>query len=116
MQVSLGIVRAFGSIVIVGVFLMAIGFPQFTTALPFGGQASVVRPCYNDAIFAILGPPRGGYYVWTKSTRTYQFGPPRRAGQWILGLSGVNYFCILQIAPNQQVVSATYIMMMGSSQ
>lgn len=89
--------------------------PQRAEAFPFGGQASVVRPCYNQVIYAFLGAPIGGPYIWSPSTRTYEFGPPSHAGQWLLGLANTPYFCIIQIQP-LTVWPGTHIMMMGSSQ
>lgn len=89
--------------------------PTSAYAAPFGGQASQVVPCYNEAIYAQLGPPRGGPYIWTPSTKTYPFGPPTHSGQWLLGLSGAPYYCIVSIMP-VIVWEGTSIMMMGSSQ
>ena len=95
--------------------LLALVFPAFAFAFPFGGQASIVIPCYNQAIYANLGPPRGGPYVWTPSTKTLQFGPPTHAGQWLLGLASAPYYCIVSKQP-VNVLPGTYITMMGSSQ
>ncbi len=88
--------------------------PFVALAFPFGGQANIVRPCYNQAIYVNLGPPRGGPYVWTTGTKTYQYGQPSHVGQWISGLASVPYYCIISI---QLVIvwPGTYIMMMGSS-
>src|SRR3989344_4392513 len=73
---------------IVATALLCVIAPSVATAFPFGGQASIVLPCiYNSTIYVNLGPPRGGEFVWTTATRTYQFGPPRYAGQWLLGLA-----------------------------
>jgi len=36
--------------------------------------------CYNNAIYAQVGPPNGGPYIWIPSTRTYQYGPPMHSG------------------------------------
>lgn len=88
--------------------------PLFVYAFPFGGQISLIRPCYNTAIFARVGPPRGGDFIWTPSTRTYSFGAPRRAGQWLLGLTGIPVHCVVSIQPID-VWPGIYIMMMGSS-
>lgn len=98
---------------LVGIITLA--SPLVALAFPFGGQASIVVPCYNQAIYANLGPPRGGPFVWTPSTKTYQFGPPTHAGQWLLGLAGAPYFCVVTIQP-VNVWAGTYITMMGSSQ
>jgi len=98
-----------------GLFILALTYPRTADAFPFGGQASLVSPCYNQVIYANLGPPIGGPYIWSPSTRTYQFGPPRHAGQWLLGLAGAPYFCIIEILP-LTVWPGTHIMMMGSSQ
>ncbi|PIR86419.1 hypothetical protein COU13_01015 [Candidatus Kaiserbacteria bacterium CG10_big_fil_rev_8_21_14_0_10_43_70] len=89
--------------------------PKTVEAFPFGGQASIVRPCFNQAIYAMLGPPRGGPFIWTGKTKTYLFGPPSHAGQWLLGLAGAPYFCIVKIQP-LTVWPGTHIIMMGSSQ
>ena len=88
--------------------------PISAHAFPFGGQAGMVIPCYNQAIYASLGPPRGGPYVWTPSTKTYQFGAPTHAGQWLLGLAGAPYYCIVSIQP-VIVWPGTYITMLGTS-
>ena len=95
--------------------VVAVSIPALVYAYPFGGQASIVRPCYNSAIFTRLGPPRGGDFVWTPSTRTYEFGPPRSVGQWLLGLASVPYHCVVSLAPID-VWPGDAIMMMGSSQ
>lgn len=88
--------------------------PLFVAAAPFGGMATQVVPCYNEAIYANLSGPRGGPHIWTPSTRTYPFGPPTHAGQWLLGLSGAPYYCIVSILP-VIVWEGTSITMMGSS-
>ncbi|HTR18543.1 MAG TPA: hypothetical protein VMH91_01000 [Candidatus Paceibacterota bacterium] len=90
-------------------------FPSATFAFPFGGEAGQVIFCFNAAIYAALGPPRGGAYVWTPSTVTYQFGPPSHAGQWLLGLAGPPYYCLVSIEPII-VFTGIAITMMGSSQ
>ncbi len=89
--------------------------PLFALAAPFGGAASQVIPCYNTAIYTNVGPPRGGQFVWTPSTQTYRFGAPRHAGQWLLGLSGVPYYCIVSILP-VIVFPGITMTMLGSSQ
>ena len=89
--------------------------PTFAMAFPFGGQASIVRPCYNEVIYAAIGPPVAGPYIWAPSTRTYLFGPPRHAGQWLLGLASINYYCIVSRRP-LITWPGSLITMMGSSQ
>ena len=89
--------------------------PLLASAAPFGGSASQVVPCYNGAVFANVGPPRGGQFIWTPSTQTYRFGPPSHAGQWLLGLSGVPYYCIVSIEP-VIVWPGIDITMLGTSQ
>lgn len=84
-------------------------------AFPFGGQITLYHVCYNSTIFARLSPPVPGDYVWTTATRTYQFGPPRSAGQWLLGLTGIPFDCLWSVNPIF-VVPAIAITMMGSSQ
>ncbi len=89
--------------------------PAVALAFPFGGSIGVIVPCYNNAIYASLGPPIGGPYIWTPATKTYQFGPPTHSGQWLLGLAGAPYFCLVSIEP-VIVWPGTDITMMGSSQ
>lgn len=95
--------------------IAALFLPSLASAFPFGGQASTVVPCYNLAIFARLGAPRGGDYIWTPATKTYRFGRPTSAGQWLLGLASAPYFCVVSIEP-VIVWAGTAISMMGSSQ
>lgn len=90
--------------------------PLITNAAPFGGSIGTIVPCYNDgARYALVGPPDGGAFVWTPATMTYQFGPPSHSGQWLLGLYGVPYYCIVSIEPII-VWPGLDITMMGSSQ
>jgi hypothetical protein len=89
--------------------------PFTALAFPFGGQIGQVIFCYNDAIWASVGPPRGGDYVWTPSTVTYTFGAPSHAGQWLLGLASPPYYCLVSIEPII-VYTGIAITMMGSSQ
>ncbi len=89
--------------------------PFVANAYPFGGQINIFRKCYNQALYAQLGPPRGGPYIWRPSTLTYQFGPPSHTGQWLLGLASVPYYCVVSVQP-VIVWPGTYITMMGSSQ
>lgn len=109
------------SILLVALVIVA---PVFALAFPFGGMiggsgprcpyCGAVCACYNAAIYSNLGPPRGGEYVWTPSTRTYQFGAPRAVGQWLLGLASTPYYCVVSISP-VLVCSGSHIDMMGSS-
>jgi hypothetical protein len=97
------------------ILLAMVALPSPSQAGLLGGQTSVVLPCiYNATIYAVVGPPYGGAFVWTTATKTYPFGAPRRPGQWLLGLTGVPYFCIYQIAP-LITFPAISITMMGSS-
>ena len=103
--------RVFFFLCIVLVFLA----PDVAAAFPFGGQASIVRPCYNQVIYTSLGPPNGGPYIWAPSTKTYLFGPPQHAGQWMLGLASITYYCIISRRP-LITWPGSLITMMGSSQ
>lgn len=73
--------------------------PFPVSAFPFGGQINQIIFCYNNAIYTNLGPPRGGPFIWTPSTKTYRFGPPLRTGQWLLGLAAPPYYCIVSKEP-----------------
>ena len=98
-------------------FLVSIAFvPSFSLAMPFGGSISTIMPCQTDgARYAFVGPPIGGPFVWTPSTLTYDFGPPSHSGQWLLGLSGVDFYCVISIEP-LIIWPGIDITMMGSSQ
>src|SRR5438045_1399885 len=88
--------------------------PLSAYAYPFGGMIGQIVFCYNNAIYAAVGPPRGGPFIWTPSTRTYQFGPPRQVGQWLLGLAAPPYYCLVSIQP-LIVWSGILMTMEGSS-
>jgi|SRR3989338_698396 len=88
--------------------------PNLALAYPFGGQTSLVLPCFNVAILTLIGPPNAGFYLWTPSTQTYSSGPPTRGGQWLLGLTSIPYICLLWVAPII-VWPGIAISMMGSS-
>jgi len=90
-------------------------FPLAAYAFPFGGQIGQIVFCYNNAIWARVGPPVGGDYIWTPGTQTYRFGPPSHSGQWLLGLAGAPYYCLVSIVPII-VYPGINITMMGSSQ
>ncbi len=94
--------------------LAIILFPACAFAFPFGGSAGQVVPCYNNAIYVNLGPPIGGPFIWTPATQTYSFGPPTHSGQWLLGLAGAPYYCIVSILP-VIVWPGTAITMLGTS-
>lgn len=89
--------------------------PVGASAFPFGGQATLIHYCYNNAIIAYVGPPVGGTFVWTPSTKTYQNGAPTHAGQWLLGLAGAPYYCIISVLPID-VRAGSIITMLGTSQ
>jgi len=74
-------------------------FPLVALAFPFGGMIGQIVFCYNNAIYAQVGPPNGGPFIWTPSTKTYQFGPPTHSGQWLLGLAAPPYYCLVSIQP-----------------
>lgn len=95
--------------------ICALLFPAAAFAFPFGGAISTIKFCYNEAIFARVGAPRGGDFIWTPSTVTYRFGPPQHSGQWLLGLASPPYYCVVSIVP-VIVWSGIMITMMGSSQ
>lgn len=84
-------------------------------ANPFGGPINQIIFCYNQAIYTVVGPPVGGIYIWTPSTLTHQFGPPAHTGQYLLGLFGAPYYCLVSIVPII-VYSGISMTMLGSSQ
>lgn len=96
-------------------FFVVAFFPLSALAFPFGGRITQVIFCYNSAIFAALSGPVGGAYIWVPSTKTYTFGPPSHAGQWLLGLTTIPYVCLVSVAP-VILVPGIGIAVMGSSQ
>ncbi len=104
-------IRRISYFVIVILFVLS---PAYSYAFPFGGMAGLVHFCFNQAIYVVLGPPIGGAYIWTPATRTYQFGVPTHAGQWLLGLSGPPYYCLYSVEP-VDLRPGIGIMMQGSS-
>lgn len=93
--------------------------PGVALAYPFGGKTSLVWPCFVFGVvpygnISMLGAPNPGLYIWTPATKTYQNGPPSRSGQWLLGLTGIPYICVVfPVGPI--VVPGITISMMGSS-
>lgn len=82
----------------------------------FGGSIGTLIGCANTVIYTVLGPPRGGPFIWSPSvTKTYSFGPPSHEGQWLLGNAGPSYFCIVTVLP-LVVQPGLLMLMMGSSQ
>ena len=89
--------------------------PLTALAFPFGGQIiRIVNPCRNGVVWAQLSAPVPGPYIWTPATKTYQFGRPTHVGQWLLGLTGVPYNCLVTVNPVYTEEGIT-ISMMGSS-
>ncbi len=106
---------------IIGLIVVAIAFGALTTlrkaeAFSWGGQFLTVIPCWNGGvIWTQVGPPRSGIFIWTPSTKTYDYGPPSRPGQYGLGLAGPPYFCV--VSPYPVIVLPGIIMtMVGTSQ
>lgn len=88
--------------------------PCAAYALPIGGQVSQLLPCYNTAIYAYLGPPLGGPYIWIPATETFPNGAPSFIGQWVIGTALPPNYCLYSIAPVRSNAGLT-IIMMGSS-
>jgi hypothetical protein len=88
--------------------------PNLAFAYPFGGETSLVLPCWNVAILTLIGDPNAGFYLWTTATETFNNGPPTHGGQWLLGLASIPYICLLLPLP-VIVWTGIAIDMMGSS-
>jgi hypothetical protein len=114
MHISLSVPMRLALIAAV-IIAAALMIPAWLEAFPYGGRISQIVFCYNNAIFARTGPPVGGDFIWTPTTKTYQYGPPQHAGQWHLGLAGPPYYCVVSIEP-VIVWPGILITMMGSSQ
>lgn len=99
---------------LLGILMVIAASPSVASAFPFGGPIVQIVNCYNSAIYAAVGPPRGGPYIWTPETKTYQFGRPSHGGQYLLGLAAPPYYCL--VSPEPIIVwSGILITMMGSS-
>ena|SRR3989344_9272466 len=100
--------------VVIALSMVSVSLPTPAVAANvFGGRVGASVPCFNAAIWASVGPPRQGLYIWTPATRTYPYGPPR-SGKYVLGLYGIPYFCIVSIAP-LFVLPGISMTMLGSS-
>lgn len=98
--------RVFGAVLLVaGVLFLA---APIVYAQQYGGRIGdgarcdgrALVNCYNQVIWAGIGPPRSGNYIWAPGvTRTYEFGPPSHVGQWLLGLYAPPYFCVARLLP-----------------
>lgn len=88
--------------------------PSLVRAVPFGGSVRNLCYCYNTGKYVELAGPRGGAFIWTGASRTYQNGSPMGSGQWMLGQYGHPYFCIYSIQP-LRIVSGAHILMQGAS-
>lgn len=105
------------SMLVASTVLLGVSVPQRTDAVVyFGGSIGTLIYCINSVVYVTLGAPRGGPYLWSpKVSKTYQFGPPRHGGQWLLGAAGPTYFCIVSVLP-LDVRPGLLILFMGSSQ
>jgi len=113
--------RALSAFLVCAVVLLA--YSPILEASQFGGRIGdgarcdgrALVNCYNQVIWAGIGAPRGGNYIWAPGvTRTYEFGPPSKNGQWLLGLYAPPYFCVARLLP--LIVCPGIIMtMLGSS-
>ncbi len=101
-------------IIIITIFVLPV---KTSAAIQFGGSIQRIIGCVNDGlIYTLLGPPRGGEYIWSPTvTDTYAFGPPKRTGQWLLGNAAVSHFCIASVIP-WDVKPGWLMMSVGSSQ
>lgn len=88
---------------------------------PFGGQVEQISGCIRETgslgtnrVYVKLGDPRGGSFIWTEQTDTYLNGPPNRVGQWLLGLAGAPYVCVVSVNP-LNIKGGLYMVMVGSS-
>ena len=74
----------------------------------------MILPCHNDATFIQIGQQGAGNFILTNSTKLYRGGFPKALGQWVIGLAGSDYYCLVSTAP-QIVYTGVYITDMGSS-
>jgi len=107
------------SIISLIMIISAITIPAFSPAEAservFGGAAGTVIPCFNDVIWTNISAPRGGKFIWAPGvTRTYDYGAPKHGGQWLLGLYGASYFCIVSPWP-LIIFPGKLMLMLGSS-
>ena len=102
-------------ILIVFIVVVTLIAPIANAGIEWGGQVQRVHACWNNVIFTTVGPPIGGNYMWAPGvTRTYGNGAPSHPGQWLMGLYGAPYFCIVTQIP-LMTWPGTLMTLMGSS-
>lgn len=80
---------------------------------PFGGQVSQIKKCQGGSIYAEIKSALGGTkkVIWTPGTKTYDYGPIKHPGQWVLGMLGGSTTCVL--GP-KQTISGQKITILGT--
>jgi len=108
--------RFVSAVLLCGALLLS--SPGAALASAFGGQASLVLPCFVFGVIpygsiSLVGSPNPGLYIWTLFTTTYNNGPPL-PGKWLLGLTSIPYICVV-FPVGMWLVPGMAIDMMGSS-
>ena len=78
------------------IFVVGLLIPLQTNAvdLPFGGQIITIFPCANG-LRLTLSAPTPGMYMYTPASFSYLNGPPSHTKQWLLGMAGPSYVCLV---------------------
>ena len=96
MKKKLSIFALVSIVALVFLFVPAFAHAQATPLLSFGGSILAITPCLYPftGYHIVLGPPKGGSFIYQVGLSfSYLNGPPRRPGQWLLGMSAPGIRC-----------------------
>jgi len=81
-------------ILLLTVIFLASSLPYPAEAIrPFGGPITWYFPGCNQGSLLYVGPPVGGQFMYTGSSKSFLFGPPTHVGQYLLGMSAGYLVC-----------------------
>jgi len=75
------------------IFIFIFNFNFAFAIIPFGGTILKTVPCLNGLLL-IVGPPRGGPYLFTLGSILY-LNYSLKEGSWVLGVAVPGGICIL---------------------
>ena len=82
---------------IIALLLVFFGlFAQFVyAAKPFGGRITKIKQCVPGLLLKVSSP-RGGEFMYIPGKSfSYAYGPPKKVGQWLLGMAGSKTPCFV---------------------
>ncbi len=116
------VVLGIGAGIAIGSLILS-GAPNPTT-YDFGGKITFISPppagCVSGHYPLIIGPPRGGAFLYGPGSISFSAGPPRTLGQSMLGKAAVTPIpcmvpCPAGACPHPAVPSGLLILFHGSS-